>query len=184
MSDVSAPAEGSNLLSTIAPGTPTPFPFRSSSVMLFSCSEASGIPQNSVIAACSSTTLARWLAASPVMSLWPTLCVRGAGDVREVHDALPQSVLSCQWALTKKQTTLEHYWQIYWASYWNYTSKRFTGPVNPVTGSNVDTGPVNRQYQRFTGPVSTVYWASINITASNSVDLSPSPTACTANTFA
>ena len=26
---------------------------------------------------------------------------------------------------------------------WNYTSKRFTGPVNPVTGSNVDTGPVN-----------------------------------------
>ena len=40
--------------------------------------------------------------------------------------------------------TLEHYWQIYWASYWNYTSKRFTGPVNPVTGSNVDTGPVNR----------------------------------------
>ena len=42
--------------------------------------------------------------------------------------------------------TLENYWQIYWASYWNYTSKRFTGPVNPVTGSNVDTGPVNRQY--------------------------------------
>ena len=69
LSDVSAAAEGSNLLSTIAPGTPTPSPLRLSSVMLFSRSEASGIPQNSVIAACSSTTLARWLAASPVMSL-------------------------------------------------------------------------------------------------------------------
>jgi hypothetical protein len=33
---------------------------------------------------------------------------------------------------------LEHYWQIYWASYWNSPSKRFTVPVNPVTGSNVD----------------------------------------------
>ena len=73
LSDVSAAAEGSNLLSTIAPSTPTPFPLRSSSVMLFSRSEASGIPQNSVIAACSSTTLARWSAASPVMLLWPTL---------------------------------------------------------------------------------------------------------------
>ena len=51
LSDVSAAAEGSNLLSTIAPGSPTPFPFRLSSVMLFSRSEASGIPQNSVIAA-------------------------------------------------------------------------------------------------------------------------------------
>jgi hypothetical protein len=73
LSDVSAAAEGSNLLSTIAPGKPTPFPLRSSSVMLFSRSEASGILQNSVIAACSSTTLARWSAASPVMLLWPTL---------------------------------------------------------------------------------------------------------------
>jgi hypothetical protein len=73
LSDVSAAAEGSNLLSTIAPGTPTPFPHRLSSVMLFSRSEVSGIPQNSVIAACSSTTVARWLAASPVMLLWPTL---------------------------------------------------------------------------------------------------------------
>ena len=73
LSDVSAAAEGSNLLSTIAPGTPTPFPSRLSSVMLFSRSEASGIPQNSVIAACSSTTVARWLAASPVMSLEQTL---------------------------------------------------------------------------------------------------------------
>ena len=34
--------------------------------------------------------------------------------------------------------TLENYWQIYWASYWKCTSKRFTAPVNPVTGSNVD----------------------------------------------
>ena len=73
MSDVSAAAEGSNLLSTIAPGTPTPFPSRSSSVMMFSRSEASGIPQKSVIVACSSTTVARWSAASPVMLLEQTL---------------------------------------------------------------------------------------------------------------
>jgi hypothetical protein len=76
LSDVSAAAEGSNLLSTIAPGTPKPLqiaPGRSSSVMLFSRSEASGIPQKSVIMACSSTTVARWLAASPVISLKPTL---------------------------------------------------------------------------------------------------------------
>jgi len=92
LSDLSAAAEGSNLLSTIAPGTPMPFLSRSSSVMLFSRSEESGIPQNSVIMACSSTTVARWLAALPVMSLRPTLCVTGAGDVREVHDGLPQSV--------------------------------------------------------------------------------------------
>ena len=51
LSDVSAAAEGSNLLSTIAPGTPMPLPGRSSSVMLFSRSEVSGIPQKSVIAA-------------------------------------------------------------------------------------------------------------------------------------
>jgi len=43
--------------------------------MLFSRSEASGIQQNSVIAACSSTTMARWLAASPVMLLLQTLRV-------------------------------------------------------------------------------------------------------------
>ena len=72
-SDVSAAAEGSNLLSTIAPGTSTFFPFKSSSVMLFSRKETSGIPQKSVILACSSTTLARWPAASPVISLKPTL---------------------------------------------------------------------------------------------------------------
>ena len=58
-SDVSAAAEGSNLLSTIAPGTPTPLSSRSSSVMLFSRRETSGIPQKSVIIACSNTTLAR-----------------------------------------------------------------------------------------------------------------------------
>jgi len=73
LSDVSAAAEGSNLLSTIAPGTPTPFLLRLSFVTMFSRSEASGIPQNSVIAACSSTTMARWLAASPVMLLEPKL---------------------------------------------------------------------------------------------------------------
>ena len=73
LSDVSAAAEGSNLLSTIAPGTPSPLSFRSSSVMLFSRKEASGIPQKSVILACSSTTLASWSAASPVMLLKPTL---------------------------------------------------------------------------------------------------------------
>jgi len=73
LSEVSAAAEGSNLLSTIAPGTPTPICFRSSSVMKFSRSEVSGIPQKSVIVACSSTTVARWLAASPVIPLKPTL---------------------------------------------------------------------------------------------------------------
>ena len=51
MSDVSAAAEGSNLLSTIAPGTPTPLHSRLSSVMQFSRKEMSGIPQKSVIAA-------------------------------------------------------------------------------------------------------------------------------------
>ena len=72
-SDVSATAEGSNLLSTIAPGTPTLFPLKSSSVMLFSRKETSGIPQKSVIVACSSTAMARWPAVSPLMSLKPTL---------------------------------------------------------------------------------------------------------------
>ena len=67
LSDLSAAAEGSNLLNTIAPGTPTPLRLRSSSVMLLSRSEASGIPQNSVIMACSSTTLTRWSAALPGM---------------------------------------------------------------------------------------------------------------------
>ena len=65
MSDLIAAAEGSSLLSTIAPGTPTPFSFRLSSV--FSRKEMSGIPQKSVIPACSSTTVATFSAASPVM---------------------------------------------------------------------------------------------------------------------
>ena len=77
MSNVSAAAEGSNLLSTIAPGTPTPMYFseyfRSSSVMLFSRKATSGIPQKSVILACSSTTLARVSAASPEILLALTL---------------------------------------------------------------------------------------------------------------
>ena len=51
LSDLTAAAEGSNLLSTIAPGMPTPLLSRLSSVMLFSRKEASGIPQKSVIAA-------------------------------------------------------------------------------------------------------------------------------------
>ena len=72
-SDLSATAEGSNLLNTIAPGTLTPLPSRLSSVMLFSRKEASGIPQKSVILACSSTAMARFSAASPVMLLKRTL---------------------------------------------------------------------------------------------------------------
>ena len=73
MSEVSAAAEGSSLLSTIAPGSPTLLLSRLSSVMLFSRKEASGIPQKSVILACSSTAVARFSAASPVMLLKPTL---------------------------------------------------------------------------------------------------------------
>ena len=89
MIDVIAFAEGSNLLNTIAPGTPMPLRCRLSSVMLFSRKERSGIPQKSVILACSSTTLARLSAASPVMNVHPTLCVyHRAGDVSEVHDGL------------------------------------------------------------------------------------------------
>ena len=76
MSDLSAVAEASSLLSTRAPGTPMPLLSRLSSVMLFSRREVSGIPQKSVIMACSSTTVARWLAASPVMLLKLTLCHR------------------------------------------------------------------------------------------------------------
>ena len=67
LSDLSAAAAGSNLLSTIAPGTPTPFSFRLSSVILFSRKETRGIPQKLVMMACSSTTLASWSAASPVL---------------------------------------------------------------------------------------------------------------------
>ena len=54
-----------------------PLRSRSSSVMLFSRSEASGIPQKSVMAGCSSTIFARVSAASPVMLLKPTLRHRG-----------------------------------------------------------------------------------------------------------
>ena len=83
MSDLTAAAEGSNLLSTIAPGTPTPFAFRSSSVMVFSRKETSGIPQKSVILGCSSTTVARFSAASPVMPLEPTLHHQGTQQCYE-----------------------------------------------------------------------------------------------------
>ena len=73
MSEVSAAAEGSNLLNTIAAGAPIPLLSRLSSVMLFSRKETSGIPQKSVIVACSSTAVARWPAVLPLMSLKPTL---------------------------------------------------------------------------------------------------------------
>ena len=73
LSDVRAAAEGSSLLKTIAPGTPTPLPWRSSSVMLFSRSETSGMPQKSIIAAWPSAATAKWLADSPVMLFQPTL---------------------------------------------------------------------------------------------------------------
>ena len=72
-SDVSAAAEGSNVLSTIAPGTPTPLLYRLRAVMLFSRREVSGIPQKFVSEGCSSTTLASCSAPSPLMSLRPTL---------------------------------------------------------------------------------------------------------------
>ena len=74
LSDVSATAEGSSLLSTIAPCTPTPFCRRLSSMMLLSRSKTSGIPQKSAIAACLNTTVARSLAALPVKLLKQTLC--------------------------------------------------------------------------------------------------------------
>ena len=101
-SDVSAAAEGSNLLSTIAPSSPTPLLSRSSSVMLFSRSEASGISQKSVILACSSTTAARFSAASPLIWFQSTLHHQGTRQWYEKHrewlgrrdqrGGLPQSV--------------------------------------------------------------------------------------------
>ena len=72
-SDTRAVAAGSKLLNTIAPGTPTPFCARLSSVKLFSRSETSGMPQKSVSVADSSTTLAKLSAPSLVMLLKPTL---------------------------------------------------------------------------------------------------------------
>ena len=53
--------------------------------MLFSRKERSGIPQKSVMMACSSTTVAKWSAASPVMSLKPTLCHQGTLQWYEKH---------------------------------------------------------------------------------------------------
>ena len=85
LSNVSAAAEGSSLPSTIAPGTLTPLAFRLSSVMLFSRSEASGIPQKSVILACSNTTLASWSAALPVMLFSATLHHQGTEQWYEKH---------------------------------------------------------------------------------------------------
>ena len=58
--------------------------------MLFLRSEVSGIPQNSVIVGCSSTTLASRSAASPMIPFLPTLCVTEAR----------------KWALTQKRTLL------------------------------------------------------------------------------
>ena len=68
-SDVRAVAAGIRLLKTIAPGTPTPLLFRSSSVTLFSRNETSGMLQKPVSEADSSTALANVLAPSPVMLL-------------------------------------------------------------------------------------------------------------------
>ena len=59
--------DGRRLLSTIAPGTPTPFPSRSSSVMVFWRKETSGMPQKSVSTVCSRTTLAKFSAPSPMI---------------------------------------------------------------------------------------------------------------------
>ena len=81
-SDVMAVAAGINLLKTIAPGTPTPLLFRSSSVTLFARSETSGMPQKSVSEADSSTVLARVSAPLPVMLLKATL--RNKGHTRQV----------------------------------------------------------------------------------------------------
>ena len=88
-SDLSAVAAGIKLLRTIAPGTPTPLSFRSSSVMVFSRSETSGMPQKSMREADLSTTLARFAAPSPVMPLKPTLGdKRHARQVSAATDAL------------------------------------------------------------------------------------------------
>ena len=84
-SDLSATAQGSNMLSTIAPGTPTPFLFRSSSGMLFSRKDTSGIPQKSVILLCSSTAVAKFSAASPVILLKATLHHQGTHKWYEKH---------------------------------------------------------------------------------------------------
>ena len=84
-SDVSATAEGSSLLSTTAPSSPKNFHCRSSSVMLFSRKEVSGIPQKSVMLACSSTAVARFSAASPVMLLQETLHHQGTQQWYEKH---------------------------------------------------------------------------------------------------
>ena len=84
-SDVRAVAAGIRLLKTIAPGTPTPLLYRSSSVTLFSRNETSGMPQKSISEADSSTTLASASAPSPVMSLKPTL--HGKGHANQVSAA-------------------------------------------------------------------------------------------------
>ena len=53
--------------------------------MLFSRKETSGIPQKSVMMACSSTTLASFSAASPVMLFQPTLHHQGTQRWYEKH---------------------------------------------------------------------------------------------------
>ena len=111
MSDVSAAAEGSSLLSTIAPGTPTPFLFRSSSGMLFSRKDTSGIPQKSVILLCSSTAVAKFSAASPVILLKATLHHQGTQQWYEKHregagQERSEMSTECSRALTQKRTSL------------------------------------------------------------------------------
>ena len=72
-SEVRPVAVGIKLLRIIAPGTPTPFCDKTSSVTLFSRRETSGMPQKSVSEADSSTTLARFSDPSPLMLFQPTL---------------------------------------------------------------------------------------------------------------
>ena len=78
-SEERAVAAGSRLESTIAPGTPMPLPAKSSSVMLFWRSEERGMPQKSVSEVCSSTTLAKLSAPSPVMLFRQHYTTQGRG---------------------------------------------------------------------------------------------------------
>ena len=82
-SDLSAVADGRRLLSTIAPGTPTPLLIRSSSVMVLWRSETIGMLQKSISDVCSRTTLAILSAPSPVIPLDPTLHEMGVKRLRQ-----------------------------------------------------------------------------------------------------
>ena len=83
-SDLSAVADGIRLLSTMAPGIPTPLSVRLSSVMVFWRNKTIGMLQKSVSDACSRTTLAILSAPSLVMSLPPTLYKMGVKRRRQL----------------------------------------------------------------------------------------------------